>query len=270
MDINLTGQIAKELVENLKPSLLNNAFIFALITGIMTSAITFITVRKTNEDTEKREEKDRLAKVSIAQKDKIENYHKDILLKRIDLYSQICGLKEVTYHNFTHFMVYYIEAERYLALMTAINRKSSNNIDPVTAESNHRMLRIYTDAHRDAHIELKSYEAKWTENISVIQEKMGLFLIISEKNHEELKDLISSIERLAAETSIVMKNITKFIEDKGENITEEEIKYIINEVQTIYYLDYSLKLKNILNNVVNSLENQIRNEPLWWQPTNNN
>lgn len=55
MDVNLTGQIAETLAENLKPQIWNSAILFGVITAIITSAITFLAVRATNNANEKRD-----------------------------------------------------------------------------------------------------------------------------------------------------------------------------------------------------------------------
>jgi hypothetical protein len=59
MDINITGTIAENLVENLEPQFWNSALIFGVITAIITSIITFGTVKITIRSTEAREERNR-------------------------------------------------------------------------------------------------------------------------------------------------------------------------------------------------------------------
>ena len=61
MDINLTGQIANDLVYNLKPTIWNSAILFGVMTGIITSTMTYFTVKQTNSAAEEREKRNRNA-----------------------------------------------------------------------------------------------------------------------------------------------------------------------------------------------------------------
>jgi|WetSurSiteA1Bulk_404760.scaffolds.fasta_scaffold12548_2 hypothetical protein len=88
-DINLTGPIAANLVENMKPTIWSSAILFGVVTAIITSVITYITVRYTNAAAEKREEKNREAAEKREEKNRNEEARRTQREERKKAYGQI-------------------------------------------------------------------------------------------------------------------------------------------------------------------------------------
>lgn len=82
-DINLTGPIAANLVENLKPTIWSSAILFGVITAIITSAITFLSIKITNEAAEKREERNRIAEARRMQREERKNVYVNFIYHKI-------------------------------------------------------------------------------------------------------------------------------------------------------------------------------------------
>ena len=80
--------IAENLVENLKPQFWNSAILFGVITALVTSGITYYTVKITNKAAEEREERNRKAAEEREERNRNEERQKKLRDDRKEAYIQ--------------------------------------------------------------------------------------------------------------------------------------------------------------------------------------
>lgn len=268
MDINLTGPLAEALVENLKQSsytpLISSGA--AIIVGLMTGIFTLFGLRVANKYTENREKRNHTEELLKTEQDEIKLIYKERALKKSELYSQICGLKGELKYNFEKYISNSIEYERYLLYMDAANIEyDTTEKDFKEACMLNYKLKLYSDVMDKYEDGKKQSESNLLNCYRILEEKLGLLLMIWEKDDEELKKQIASVEALNIKTTDAYIKLTEIVRDPEYERTKEQIDTKINCAYDKVFVKHLSEVYNVLNGLQSFLENKIKNETPWWQ-----
>lgn len=129
MEVNLTGQIAQDLANNLKPTIWSSAISFGVITAIITSGITYLTVRKTINATEEREERNRIHELRMVQRRERKNAYINFIsfIYRTDAFCNLAVIEK----SGKSYIEAYSQYERSIIELTLHNPKLVKNINAI-------------------------------------------------------------------------------------------------------------------------------------------
>lgn len=264
MDVNLTGEIAANFVESLNPHWYTFITAAAVVVGgVMTGIITLIGIYITNKNAEKREERNRQEENTIRRREELKTFYKDVTLKKIELYSQIRGLKPTLHDSLSNSLLEFISSLRYLAYVQIDDQEEPKDSNEKFGKLARRNLLLET---QKKHGENKLlHERMFLENFTTISEKLGLSIIMFEKNNNELKDLIRSFEFIMeTEHDIAIIEIG-MVYDNQEKNTYEEVDRIVDELIKKVPPTSAQKIMMALDKILLYMENEIRTETPWWK-----
>lgn len=261
MDINLTGEIAANLVENLN-SHRYDPFIFAgiaMISSIVTGIITLFGINITNKNAEKRELRKSQEERSNRRREELKTFYNDVTLKKLELYTQIRGLKPKLHHNFNNALIDLIEKLRYLAYLEIDDQKEPKDVGDLLGLE--KLLEINKKHDEN---ELR-HEIELLEIYTTLSEKLGLSIIMFGKDNNKLKNLISSFEFIMdTESNISTMKISELYDNKEKN-TYEEVDRIIEKLIVEVPSKSTQKIILALDKILLYMEDELRNETTWWQ-----
>jgi len=261
MDINLTGEIAANLVENLNSHRYDQLISAGLVVigSVVTGIITLIGINYANKYAEKREQRKSQEELSIRRREDLKTVYNNITLKKVELYTQIRKLKPKLYHHFVNSLLDLLGGLRYLAYIEIDFQKKPEDIGKMAGL--YKLLEI-----REKYEESKLlHESKLLEIHTTLSEKLGLSIIMFGKNDNKLKNLISSFEYIMeTESNIAIIKISELY-DNNEKNTCGEVDRIINKLVEDVPSKSTMKIMMALDNILHYMEDELRNETPWWQ-----
>jgi hypothetical protein len=250
MDINLTGQIAATLAENLKQPWYNPLMMAGagVIGGLVTGILTLIGVRMTNKNAERREERKQKEEALRTRRDDQKKTYENEIYEKTKIYSQIRGLKETIYYNYREKLFSSIEYERYLAYMLNLPKEDLFGIA------------LYNETANDFRTKRTQYEDRLTQNLKSLGEKIGVLITLFESNNKELNELILCVDNIDLKITLIINDIVDELRDKEKIKTRKDIDENVNKAYDKYFSDALIKVQTPMHNLLSYLENDIQDK----------
>lgn len=174
---------------------------------------------------------------------------KDLEFKKIDVYSQIRGLKEKIAYYYGESLFKHIEAERYF-LYSDI-------------EKDNMAKTYYAQTHINLKKEEEDLEKELIDNLRLLGEKLGtLNILIS--NDDKLDRLMLSVDSIGYVNTSIKNDITKLTRGNKNVKSTNDANNLVDDIYEKFYADARIKTAVPIDDLLDHLENRIKNGHPWW------